>query len=129
MFEGVVIEDAADHVRLRAATGETFYIHHGMSCQLDQTMWVAVRPEKIFVGKGCDECFNSGFAGRTALYEVMPIDTVIQEQIINKATASQIKRGALERGLRTLRMDGVNKLLAGHTTPEEVLRVTQLDVS
>ena len=84
---------------------------------------------KLWIGKGCDECFRSGFAGRTAIYEVMPIDTHVQEQIINKATASEIKRGALERGLRTLRMDGINKLLSGMTTPEEVLRVTQLDVS
>jgi general secretion pathway protein E len=84
---------------------------------------------KIPVGRGCDECFRSGYAGRTAIYEVMQIDTVIQEQIVNKATASQIKRGALERGLRTLRMAGVEKLLAGQTTPDEVLRVTQLDVT
>ncbi len=47
MFEGVVTEDAADHVLLTAAGGETMFIHHGMSCQLGQTMWVAVRPEKI----------------------------------------------------------------------------------
>jgi general secretion pathway protein E len=84
---------------------------------------------KLAIGRGCDECFRSGFAGRTAIYEVMPIDTVVQEQIINKSTASQIKRAALERGLRTLRMDGVNKLLTGQTTPEEVLRVTQLDIT
>jgi general secretion pathway protein E len=84
---------------------------------------------KIPVGKGCDECFRSGYAGRTAIYEVMPIDTTIQEQIVNKATASQIKRGALERGLKTLRMSGVAKLLNGLTTPDEVLRVTQLDVT
>ncbi|MBK8098578.1 MAG: Flp pilus assembly complex ATPase component TadA [Planctomycetes bacterium] len=83
---------------------------------------------KIWVGKGCDECFRSGYSGRTAIYEVMPIDGAIQQQIVNKCTASEIKRGALERGLRTLRMDGVEKLLAGHTTPDEVLRVTQLDV-
>lgn len=84
---------------------------------------------KLWVGKGCDECFRSGFSGRTAIYEVMPIDTNIQEQIINKASASVIKRGALERGLRTLRMSGVEKLLLGMTTPDEVLRVTQLDVT
>ncbi len=83
---------------------------------------------KLLVGKGCDECFNSGFAGRTAIYEVMPIDTVIQNQIVEKSTASAIKRGAIERGLNTLRMNGVKKLLQGHTTPEEVVRVTQLDV-
>ena len=84
---------------------------------------------KLMKGKGCDECFRSGYAGRTAIYEVMPIDTHIQEQIVNKATASAIKRGALERGLKTLRMSGVQKLLAGMTTPDEVLRVTQLDVT
>ncbi|MCC6672965.1 MAG: Flp pilus assembly complex ATPase component TadA [Planctomycetes bacterium] len=83
---------------------------------------------KIWVGRGCDDCFHSGFSGRTAIYEIMPIDSVIQEQIVNKASASVIKRGALERGLRTLRMDGVEKVLHGITTPEEVLRVTQLDV-
>jgi len=83
---------------------------------------------KLLTGKGCDECFRSGFAGRTAIYEVMPIDPVIQEQIVNKTTASAIKRGAIERGLETLRMNGVEKLLQGLTTPDEVLRVTQLDV-
>jgi general secretion pathway protein E len=86
-------------------------------------------PEGVAFGRGCDECFHSGFSGRTAIYEVMPIDAAIQEQIVNKATASEIKRGALERGLRTLRMDGVAKVLSGITSPEEVLRVTQLDVS
>ena len=84
---------------------------------------------KLMVGKGCDECFHSGYSGRTAIYEVMPIDSAVQEQIVRKATASEIKRSALERGLRTLRMDGVDKLLAGMTTPDEVLRVTQLDVT
>ena len=84
---------------------------------------------KIAVGKGCDECFHSGYSGRTAIYEVMPVDGAVQKQIIDLATASEIKRGALERGLNTLRMDGVDKLLAGQTTPDEVLRVTQLDVN
>jgi general secretion pathway protein E len=83
---------------------------------------------KLAIGRGCDECFHSGFSGRTAIYEVMPIDTTIQEQIVDKATASEIKRGAIERGLRTLRMDGIDKVLAATTTPEEVLRVTQRDV-
>ncbi|MHC4813357.1 MAG: GspE/PulE family protein [Planctomycetota bacterium] len=84
---------------------------------------------KLAVGKGCDECFHSGFAGRTAIYEILPIDSVVQEQIVDKASASEIKRTAIERGLRTLRMDGVVKLLNHATTPEEILRVTQLDVA
>jgi general secretion pathway protein E len=84
---------------------------------------------KIWVGRGCDECFHSGFAGRTAIYEMLPIDATIQEQVVHKATASEIKRGALQRGLKTLRMAGLEKLRQGLTTPEEVLRVTQLDIT
>ncbi|MHC4515755.1 MAG: GspE/PulE family protein [Planctomycetota bacterium] len=84
---------------------------------------------RLAIGKGCDECFHSGFAGRTAIYEILPIDSVVQEQIVDKASASEIKRTAIERGLRTLRMDGVVKLLNHLTTPEEILRVTQLDVA
>jgi general secretion pathway protein E len=79
-------------------------------------------------GAGCDECFHSGYAGRTAIYEVLPIDPVVQEQIVNKTSASQIKKGAIERGLKTLRMDGIQKFRAGLTTPDEVVRVTQRDV-
>ena len=81
------------------------------------------------MGELPDEGFHSGYSGRTAIYEVMPVDGAVQKQIIDLATASEIKRGALERGLNTLRMDGVDKLLAGQTTPDEVLRVTQLDVN
>jgi general secretion pathway protein E len=94
----------------------------------DLRLTMAQFKDGIHLGKGCHECFNSGFSGRTAIYELMPIDAIIQEQIVNKASASEIKRGALQRGLKTLRMDGIDKLLAGITTPEEVLRVTQMDV-
>jgi general secretion pathway protein E len=83
---------------------------------------------KIAMGAGCDECFHSGYSGRTAIYELMPVDPIIQEQIVNKASASVIKRGTIERGMKTLRMDGIEKLLAGLTTPDEVVRVTQRDV-
>ncbi|MEM7204746.1 MAG: ATPase, T2SS/T4P/T4SS family [Planctomycetota bacterium] len=84
--------------------------------------------DKIAKGAGCDECFHSGYSGRTAIYEIMPIDPHIQEQIVNKESASLIKKGAIERGLHTLRMDGIEKLLDGQTTPDEIVRVTQRDV-
>ncbi|MBL8726244.1 MAG: Flp pilus assembly complex ATPase component TadA [Planctomycetes bacterium] len=106
-----------------APTQEMLYHLEDLKLSLDQ-----FPNGKLWVGKGCDECFRSGYSGRTAIYEVMPIDVHVQEQIVNKATASQIKRSALERGLKTLRMSGVQKLLHGMTTPDEVLRVTQLDV-
>jgi type II secretory ATPase GspE/PulE/Tfp pilus assembly ATPase PilB-like protein len=56
---------------------------------------------RVAFGKGCDECFNSGYAGRTAIYEFMPVDEALRTQIMNNATAAQMKRGAVERGMIT----------------------------
>jgi general secretion pathway protein E len=83
---------------------------------------------EIAFGEGCDECFHSGFAGRTAIYEFMPVDEILRTQIMEGSTASQIKRSAIDRGMVTLRMDGQEKILARRTTPDEILRVTQLDM-
>ncbi len=84
---------------------------------------------KVWKGAGCDECFNSGFAGRTALYEMLPITEPVREMIMRKASATEIKLDAIKRGLVTLRMDGVKKVLSGITTADEVLRVTQRDIA
>jgi general secretion pathway protein E len=93
---------------------------------------VGMTPEQlegeIAFGEGCDECFHSGYSGRTAIYEFLPVEETLRTQIMDGATASQIKRSAIERGLVTLRMDGQEKILQRRTTPDEVLRVTQLDM-
>jgi len=83
---------------------------------------------EFFVGTGCDKCFQTGYRGRTGIYEMMLINDEIQEQIYKKETAGTIKKNALEAGMQTLRMDGARKVLAGITTIAEVLRVTQADV-
>jgi general secretion pathway protein E len=83
---------------------------------------------EIAFGEGCDECFHSGYAGRTAIYEFMPVDEVLRTQVMEGTTATTMKRSAIERGMTTLRMDGQEKILARETTPDEVLRVTQLDM-
>jgi len=83
----------------------------------------------FFVGEGCSRCFQTGYRGRTGIYEVMLINEPIQELIYRQETAGQIKRLALQAGMQTLRMDGARKVLAGITTVSEVLRVTQADVS
>jgi len=83
---------------------------------------------KFFVGAGCDKCFDTGYRGRTGIYELMPISEEIRELIYKKESAGVIKKAALNAGLQTLRMDGVRKVLAGTTTIAEVLRVTQADV-
>ena len=83
---------------------------------------------RVAVGTGCDECFQSGYAGRTALYEFLPVDEVLRTQIMEGTTATTIKRTASERGMISLREDGRQKILLGQTTADEVLRVTQLDL-
>ncbi len=83
---------------------------------------------KFYVGAGCDRCFNTGYRGRTGIYELMLINEEIQDLIYTRATAGTIKKIALRAGMQTLRMDGARKVLAGITTVAEVLRVTQSDV-
>ena len=83
---------------------------------------------EFFVGTGCERCFQTGYRGRTGIYEMMLIDSEVQNLIYKRESAGTIKRLALNAGLKTLRMDGARKVLAGTTTISEVLRVTQADV-
>ncbi len=83
---------------------------------------------KFYVGRGCEKCFQTGYRGRTGIYELMLINEEIQELVYRRETAGKIKRIALDAGMQTLRMDGARKVLAGTTTVSEVLRVTQADV-
>jgi general secretion pathway protein E len=83
---------------------------------------------KLVRGKGCGNCFGSGYMERLGIYEILPIDDKVREQIVERSSASRIKREAVRGGFRTLRMDGALKVKLGMTTPEEILRVTQLDV-
>jgi general secretion pathway protein E len=83
---------------------------------------------EFFVGTGCERCFQTGYRGRTGIYEMMLIDSEIQNLIYKKESAGAIKRNALDAGLKTLRMDGARKVLDGITSVSEVLRVTQTDI-
>ena len=94
---------------------------------------IDITPEElngeIFFGEGCEDCFHSGYAGRTAIYEFMPVDEDIRTQIMDGTTATRMKRAAIEKGMMTLRMDGQGKVRDRLTTPDEILRVTQLDMT
>ncbi len=79
--------------------------------------------------KGCDACNNTGYKGRTALYEVMPINEDIREMILNRAQSREIKKKAVEQGMITLRQSGLIKVRSGITSVEEVLRETVRDLS
>jgi general secretion pathway protein E len=83
----------------------------------------------VSIGAGCDECFHSGYSGRTAIYEFLPVDEQLRTLVMEGANASAIKRAQIERGMVTLREDGRDKVRDRFTTPDEVLRVTQMDVS
>jgi len=79
---------------------------------------------KVFKGKGCPTCNNTGYKGRVALYEVMLIKDELKELILEGASSAEIKKSAIRLGMKTLRMSGMTKIAEGVTTIEEVLRVT-----
>src|SRR5215471_10533740 len=79
---------------------------------------------KIFKGRGCTACGGTGYKGRTGLYEVMEVDDEIRELILIGASAVELKKKAMERGMFTLRRSGLIKIKDGLTTLEEVARET-----
>jgi general secretion pathway protein E len=81
----------------------------------------------VYRGKGCAKCVMTGYRGRSGIYELMGIDDDIRELILQKKDAGAIKKAAIRRGMRTLREDGAKRVLAGITTIEEVMSVTQED--
>ena len=80
----------------------------------------------ICVGKGCEKCLDTGYFGRTGIYEIMEISEKIKKQILSTSDANEIKQTAIKEGMKTLRQDGADKILHGISTTEEILRVTQI---
>jgi type II secretory ATPase GspE/PulE/Tfp pilus assembly ATPase PilB-like protein len=79
--------------------------------------------QKLLVGDGCEACDLTGYRNRTALYEILIIGEEVRKLIFNKASAEEIKKAGIRQGMRTLWDDGSEKIAAGLTTPEEVIRV------
>ncbi|MGD9365405.1 MAG: type II secretion system ATPase GspE [Desulfobacteraceae bacterium] len=91
---------------------------------------LGVRPDRLrnytfYRAKGCDQCFHTGYRGRIGIYEIMIMGHKLKTMIQRTFDAYQIKQEALKLGLVTLRRDGIEKVLRGITTIEEVVRVTQ----
>ena len=76
-------------------------------------------------GRGCSKCGHSGYEGRLGIYELLDIDDELRRLIVTKSDSTVLKAQAIKSGMRTLKEDGWNKVLAGLTTVDEVLRVTQ----
>jgi type II secretory ATPase GspE/PulE/Tfp pilus assembly ATPase PilB-like protein len=86
-----------------------------------------IETAKVWHGLGCEECRQLGYQGRQGIYEILILNEALRPLILNRAAASTIAQKAIENGMRTLRLDGWNKVKAGRTTIEEVLRVTQTE--
>ena len=82
-------------------------------------------PVKFYKGEGCSECNGSGYKGRAGLYELLIMDDAIRELIVKRASSATIRNKAREAGMKTLRENGVAKIIEGLTSVEEVLRETK----
>ncbi len=82
---------------------------------------------KIFKANGCEKCRFTGYAGRTAIYEIAQITDEFRRAIVEERAANDLKRIAIRNGMRPLRHDGWDTCKRGRTTIEEVLRVTMVD--
>ena len=81
-------------------------------------------PSEVWRGEGCALCANTGFSGRTGIYEVLQVNDDVRRLIVKGADSNSIFNAAKSSGMKTLRQDGLQKVLAGQTTFEEVMRVT-----
>jgi len=84
-------------------------------------------PFVLYRGQGCEKCNGRGYLGRTGIFELLVIDNEIRPLITDKIDLQGIKNVAVSQGMKTLRQDGIEKVINGVTTLEEVLRVTQKD--
>ena len=82
---------------------------------------------ELMRGKGCSRCNQTGFMGRTGLYELMVMTDEIKVLVDQRRSAADIRKLAIQQGLKTLRQDGLEKVLHGLTSLEEVLRVTEIE--
>jgi type II secretory ATPase GspE/PulE/Tfp pilus assembly ATPase PilB-like protein len=79
---------------------------------------------QVFEPGGCEACDHTGFKGRTGIYELLPVTPQISHLILSRATSGQIKKAAMEEGMKTLRQDGLDKVRQGITSISELIRVT-----
>jgi len=86
-----------------------------------------LREAQLFHGRGCNECNLTGYRGRLGIFEIFVINDEVRHMIYDQTSAAELRQRARELGMRTLREDGLRKVISGTTTMEEVLRVTMGD--
>ncbi|MGA3065816.1 MAG: ATPase, T2SS/T4P/T4SS family [Tepidisphaeraceae bacterium] len=99
---------------------------------LEQLMELELKPEdvagkKIYYGKGCPACNNTGYRGRMGIYEIMMVDDDMRDMIVQHASTQVLRNEAKKRGMRSLRQCGLLAIYDGVTTIEEVVRETMME--
>ncbi len=88
-----------------------------------------LKDDMLYKGNGCVNCVNTGYKGRSGIYEILIIDDEIRSMITRSVDSSMIKHAAIKKGMTTLKEDGIKKVINGVTTIKEILRVTQDEVT
>jgi general secretion pathway protein E len=85
--------------------------------------WKAAKPAQVNVAVGCLECRMTGYRGRTGIYEMLPISAALKKLVVGDAELAKLKALAQREGMKPLRLSGAEKVAAGLTTPEEIIRI------
>jgi type IV pilus assembly protein PilB len=91
-------------------------------------MGISFDSQKLYKAKGCPTCDDSGFKGRSVIYEILKITPAIREMINEKANLEEIRRQAIKEGFAPMREVAIEKIRAGITTYDEVNHATRLDI-
>jgi type II secretory ATPase GspE/PulE/Tfp pilus assembly ATPase PilB-like protein len=84
--------------------------------------------ELVWQAKGCERCRHTGYSGRVGIYELLTVDDGLRDVIARNPNVAEFRRICIERGMVTLRADGMRKVGSGLTTVQEVLRVTEATI-
>ncbi|MBX3385317.1 MAG: Flp pilus assembly complex ATPase component TadA [Phycisphaeraceae bacterium] len=82
-------------------------------------------PDGVWIAKGCEKCRNTGYSGRVGIYELLMVDDQLRDIVARNPNVAEFRKLCIERGMVTLRGDGMTKVAKGLTTVEEILRVTE----
>jgi len=87
-----------------------------------------IQGKTLYRAQGCDKCMKTGYSGRTCIKELFLVDDEIRSMILGGTDSNVLKKKAVSKGMKTIRDDGISKVLQGTTTIEEILRATQVEV-
>jgi general secretion pathway protein E len=112
-------------VRILCTNCKEPYIPDDVTSAMLNIQTEALEGKTLYRAKGCEKCFKTGYKGRLAIFELLVVDSELKSLFLKTFDSNRIKHQALNKNMTTLRYDGIQKLLEGITTIEEVLRVTE----